>query len=150
MSKPSSKSRRRYTAPQPPLSHSDPIAAELRKMLHDLLIGVRQWGLKLESMTRQKYDPDSMVEAFANFLQLYEFFAQVVQKAAKIPHANPAQKELANAAAILLFYQGPMFEGCTQGIAAGATLDSFLDTVHAVMDANEEEPPHGDEDTKEI
>ncbi len=142
MSKPSAKSRKSIRHPsmvRPHLARTDSEATELRKMLHDILTGVRQWGLKLEAMTRQKYDPDSMVEATENFLQMYEFFAHVVEKAATIPHPNPAQVELKNAAEILLFYQGPILEGCLSGTSAGETLDAFLKSVNEVMDAGDSE-----------
>lgn len=146
MSKPSSKSRRRPAHLQSTLMRTDESAVELRKMLHDLLTGVRQWGQKLEAMTRQKYEPDSMVEATENFLQLYEFFAHVVERAARINHSNPAQVELKNAAEILLFYQGPILEGCLSGTSAGETLDAFLKSVNEVIDLKDD---NDDNDDKE-
>lgn len=140
MSKPSSKPVHKRKRSKPVVktglklvkAPDDEARAEFRDLMIGLLTELRQCGKAVDVMVRQQYNPEGMLNVLEHFLTVFTTMATATQVtgAMAAPVADGAQKAVSNAAAILLFFQGPVLSGIFEEQAPMDVLKEFITVVN--------------------
>ena len=111
-----------------------PETQELRDQVRVILSEIRAFAQSVEVLTRQKYTPAILMAILEHYLNLFPAIATLAHSVSTqvvLLEDQERQACVTNAAAVMLFFQGPILAGVFSEKSPGDVLREFIDVVNA-------------------